>query len=104
MFYLADSVKTLAFTALAVAIFFPYNFSPVVENLFATGLNEWVSYGIDLVFWLIKIEVLYFFAVTVIRVGAARLKINKLSWLYLVPLSALAIVGTLLMYLDTLVR
>ena len=103
MFYLADSVKTLAFTALAVAIFFPYNFSPVIEDLFSTGLNEWVAYGIDLAFWLIKIEVLYFFAVSVIRVGAARLKIDRLSWLYLVPLSAIAIVGALLLYLDTLV-
>ena len=103
MFYLADSVKTLAFTALAVAIFFPYNFSPVVEDLFSTTLNEWAAYGIDMVFWLIKIEVLYFFAVSVIRVGAARLKIDRLSWLYLVPMSAIAIVGALLLYLDTLV-
>jgi hypothetical protein len=41
--------------------------------------------------------------VTVIRVGAARLKIDKLSWLYLIPLSVLAVVGVLLLYLDVIV-
>ncbi|MGA1821039.1 MAG: respiratory chain complex I subunit 1 family protein [Thermoplasmatota archaeon] len=97
MFYLSDSVKTLAFTALAVALFFPYNFSPVV------GLDGWPAFAVDMAFWFIKIEVLYFLAVTVIRVGAARLKIDFMSWLYLIPLSVIAIVGTFLLYLDTIV-
>ncbi|MFW3146486.1 MAG: respiratory chain complex I subunit 1 family protein [Thermoplasmatota archaeon] len=97
MFYLADAVKTVAFTALAVALFFPYNISPVF------GLEGWYAYAADIIFWLIKIEVLYFLAVTVIRVGAARLKIDKLSWLYLIPLSILSVIGVLLLYLDTLV-
>ena len=51
----------------------------------------------------IRPEVLYFLAVTVIRVGAARLKIDFMSWLYLIPLSVIAIVGTFLLYLDTIV-
>lgn len=97
MFYLSDSVKTLAFTALAVALFFPYNFSPVI------GLDGWGAFAVDMAFWFIKIEVLYFLAVTVIRVGAARLKIDFMSWLYLIPLSVIAIVGTFLLYLDTIV-
>ncbi|MEA3559017.1 MAG: complex I subunit 1 family protein [Candidatus Thermoplasmatota archaeon] len=97
MFMLADAVKTIAFTSLAVALFFPYNISPVF------GAEGWFAFGIDMVFWLIKIEVLYFLAVTVVRVGAARLKIDKLSWLYLVPLSVLSAMGVLLLYLDTIV-
>ena len=48
-------------------------------------------------------EILYFLAVTVIRVGAARLKIDRLSWLYLIPLTVLALVGVLLLYLDVIV-
>lgn len=96
LFYIADAVKTLAFLSLAVALFVPYNISPLLN---VEGIG---AYVLDLLFWLFKIEVLYFLAVTVIRVGAARLKIDKLSWLYLVPLSALAVVGSLLLYLDTL--
>lgn len=103
MFYLADAVKTVAFTSLAVALFFPYNFSPVVERAFETTLSDPAAWGIDILFWVLKIEVLYFVAVTVIRVGAARLKIDKLSWLYLIPLSIIGIIGVLLLYLDTLV-
>lgn len=106
MFYLADAVKTVAFTSLAIAIFFPYNFSPVVESVFDITLNgnlEWAAWGIDILFWLLKIEILYFLAVTVVRVGAARLKIDKLSWFYLVPMTLLGVIGVLLLYLDTLV-
>ena len=103
MFYLADAVKTVAFTSIAIALFFPYNFSPVIEQVFSTTLSDPVSWGIDIAFWLLKIEVLYFLAVTVIRVGAARLKIDKLSWFYLVPLSIIGILGVILLYLDTLV-
>ncbi|MFO8051727.1 MAG: complex I subunit 1 family protein [Thermoplasmatota archaeon] len=97
LFMLADAVKTVAFTSLAVALFFPYNISPVF------GAEGWLAFAADMVFWLIKIEVIYFLAVTVIRVGAARLKIDKISWLYLVPLSVLSVIGVLLLYLDTIV-
>jgi formate hydrogenlyase subunit 4 len=110
MFMLSDAVKTVAFTSLAIAIFFPYNLSPVIETFFqeigligsSTMMNHWVAFGIDVVFWLLKIELLYFLAVTVVRVGAARLKIDKLSWLYLVPLTVLALIGVLLLYLDVI--
>jgi len=108
MIYLADAVKTVAFTALAVAIFFPYNLSPVIETFveevgLAGSLDPWAAFGIDMVFWLLKIELIYFLAVTVVRVGAARLKIDKLSWLYLIPLSVISLVGVLLLYLDVIV-
>jgi NADH:ubiquinone oxidoreductase subunit H len=111
MFMLSDAVKTVAFTSLAIAIFFPYNLSPVIETFIQeigvigtdTMMNHWFSFGIDVVFWLLKIELLYFLAVTVVRVGAARLKIDKLSWLYLVPLTVLALIGVLLLYLDVIV-
>jgi NADH-quinone oxidoreductase subunit H len=111
MFLLSDAVKTVAFTSLAIALFFPYNLSPVIETFFQevgfigsdTMLNHWAAFGIDVVFWLLKIELLYFLAVTVIRVGAARLKIDKLSWFYLIPLTVLALVGVLLLYLDVIV-
>jgi formate hydrogenlyase subunit 4 len=111
MFLLADAVKTVAFTSLAIAIYFPYNLSPVIETFFQEVgvlgademMNHWVSFGVDMVFWLLKIELLYFLAVTVVRVGAARLKIDKLSWLYLIPLTVLAFIGVLLLYLDVIV-
>lgn len=103
MFYLADAIKTVAFTSLAIALFFPYNFSPVVEEVFSMTLSDPAAWGIDILFWLLKIEVLYFLAVTVIRVGAARLKIDRLSWLYLVPLTILGVIGIFLIYVDTLV-
>ncbi len=102
MFYLADAVKTVAFAALAIALFFPYNLSPAFDLAFLGGMENAGVVVVDVLFWVLKIEVLYFLAVTVIRVGAARLKIDRLSWLYLVPLSGLALVGALLMYLDVI--
>jgi len=95
LFYIADAVKTVAFASLFVALFFPYNISP------AWDLTGGGAFAADLLFWVLKVELVYFLGVTVIRVGAARLKIDRLSWLYLVPLSGLALVGALLMYLDT---
>jgi NADH:ubiquinone oxidoreductase subunit H len=102
MFYLADAVKTVAFSSLAVALFFPYGISGNIGELIGTQLSGWAAFGVDLVFWFLKIELVYFFAVTVIRVGAARLKIDRVSWLYLVPLSVLSVVGAIMLYLDTL--
>ncbi len=102
MFYLSDAVKTVAFAALAIALFFPYNLSPALDLSFLAGMENVGIVIVDVLFWVFKIEVLYFLAVTVIRVGAARLKIDRLSWLYLVPLSGLALVGALLMYLDVI--
>ncbi len=100
MFYLSDAVKTVAFAALAIALFFPYNLSPALDLSLLGGMENAGIVIVDVLFWVFKIEVLYFLAVTVIRVGAARLKIDRLSWLYLIPLSGLALVGALLMYLD----
>ncbi len=102
MFYLSDAVKTVAFAALAIALFFPYNLSPAFDLAFLGGMENAGIVVVDVLFWVFKIELLYFLAVTVIRVGAARLKIDRLSWLYLVPLSGLALVGALLMYLDVI--
>lgn len=102
MFYLADAVKTVAFASLAVALFFPYGISASIGDLLGSDLSGWVAFMVDLLFWFLKVELVYFFAVTVIRVGAARLRIDRLSWLYLVPLSALSIIGAILLYLDTI--
>jgi formate hydrogenlyase subunit 4 len=101
MFYLADAVKTVAFCSLAVALFFPYGISSQVGDLIGTNLSGWAVFGVDLLFWIFKVELVYFFAVTVFRVGAARLRIDRISWLYLVPLSVMSVVGAILLYLDT---
>jgi len=96
IFGLTDAVKMIVMTALTVILFFPYNLSP----LFA--LNGVFAVLIDSIFFLIKIFVVMFFEVTFIRVAAARLKIDQVSFGYWVPISLIGLLGLALIVLDTI--
>lgn len=97
IFSLADAVKTIVMTSLTVVLFFPYNLSP----LFA--LNGVFALIIDLLFFLVKLFLVMFMEVTFIRVAAARLKIDQVSYAYWVPLSIIGLLGLALIALDTII-
>ena len=90
MFYLMDSVKTVVMASLIVALFFPYNLSPVL------GLESYPAYAVDIIFYLLKVLIIIIFSVTLIRVAVARLKIDQIVYTYWVPLTLMALVGLIL--------
>lgn len=94
MFYLTDGVKTLAMASVIVALFFPYNLSPLL------GLESYLAYTVDIIFYLVKILIIIVFSVTLIRVAVARLKIDQIVYTYWVPLTLLALVGLICLMWD----
>ena len=87
MFYLMDSVKTVVMASIIVALFFPYNLSPVF------GLTSYPAFIVDIIFYLIKVLIIIVFSVTLIRVAVARLKIDQIVYTYWVPLTLMALIG-----------
>jgi formate hydrogenlyase subunit 4 len=94
MFYLTDGVKTLVMGTLIIALFFPYNLSPLL------GLESYAAIAVDVVFFLIKLFLVIFFSVTLIRVAIARLKIDQIVYTYWVPLTLLGLVGLICLMWD----
>ena len=98
LFYLADVIKAFAMVALMVALFIPYNLSPYigVQAAFPAGI-------IDGLFFLVKVFVVMFFSVTLIRAGMARFKITQASAVYVIAMTAIALVGMLLIWIDSMI-
>ena len=94
MFYLMDGVKTLVMASIIVALFFPYNLSPIL------GLDSYPAYAIDIIFYLLKVLIIIVFSVTLIRVALARLKIDQIVYTYWVWLTLLALVGLICIMWD----
>jgi formate hydrogenlyase subunit 4 len=94
MFYLTDGVKTLVMASLIVALFFPYNLSPLF------GFESYPAFAVDIVFYLVKVLLVIIFSVTLIRVAVARLKIDQIVYTYWVPLTLLSLVGLICIMWD----
>jgi len=97
LFSLADAVKTIVMVSLTVVLFFPYN----IAHLFA--LNGVFAIIVDSLFFLVKVFLIMFMEVTFIRVAAARLKVDQVSYAYWVPLSVIGLLGLALIFLDTII-
>jgi len=94
MFYLTDGVKTIVMATIIIALFFPFNLSPVL------GLENIAAFVVDIAFLLAKILLVVLFSVTLIRVGIARLKIDQIVYTYWVPLTLIALVGLICIMWD----
>ncbi len=103
MFYLADAVKAFVLGSLVVLLFFPYNLSPYLVEYTAFAWPEYALYAIDGLFFLLKVFVVLFASITLLRVSVARLKVDQVSHLYWVMLTGVVIAGILLMWLDMLI-
>jgi len=98
LFYLSDVIKAFAMVALVVALFVPYNLSPYI------GVRAALPAGIiDGLFFLVKVFVIMFFSITLIRAGMARFKISQASAVYVLAMTAIALVGMLLIWVDSMV-
>jgi formate hydrogenlyase subunit 4 len=98
LFYLSDVIKTFAMASLVVALFIPYNLSPMlgITAAFAAGI-------IDGLFFLVKVLVVMFFSISLIRAGMARFKISQASTVYVIVMTAIALVGMLLVGVDAMI-
>ncbi len=94
MFYLAQGVKTLVLAAVIVAIFFPWNISGFL------AMPPWLALPADILFFLAKAIFVLFFAVTLVRVGMARFRINQVVSIYWSYLSVIGVFGLLLLMAD----
>jgi len=94
MFYLTDAVKTVVVASLIVTLFFPYNLSPFLSF---SGIT---AYIVDFLFYLFKLFLVILFAVTMVRVGVARLKIDQVTAVYWINLTLLALIGLVLLMFD----
>jgi formate hydrogenlyase subunit 4 len=99
LFYLSDVIKAFAMTSLVVALFIPYNLSPVL------GIAATIPAGIvDGLFFLVKVFVVMFVSISLIRAGMARFKISQASTVYVLAMTVVALVGMLLIWADFVIR
>lgn len=97
MFYLADAIKMIVMAALIVALFIPYGIASLL------GIAGPLGAFIDTLFFLVKIFFVIFCAVIVVRVGFARLKVDQVARLFWIPMTAIALLGVILLALDRIV-
>lgn len=93
-FYLTDAVKTIAMLSIIIAIFFPYTLS----SFFTVPLIP--KFLLDSAFYLIKIFILMLISVTLVKVSVARLKIDQIVLLYLIPIAIISLIGLGLVIID----
>ena len=95
LFYLADVTKAFVMISLVVALFFPYNLSPVI------GISAGIPAAImDVLFFLLKVFLTMFISVILIRTAMARFKISQASYVYLIAMTLVSLVGLILIGVD----
>jgi len=101
-FYLSEAVKVLAITSLMVILFFPHGVAELFgARLILGGIDFTIA--ADVVLFLFKHIIIYFFTVTTIRIAMARLKITQVAQLFLLILTVTSLMGFLLIYLDPVI-
>jgi formate hydrogenlyase subunit 4 len=94
LFYLSQAVKTLVMGAIMVALFLPWNLSPFV------AMPAGLAAITDLIFFLVKVVLVMFVVVTLVRVGMARFRINQVVTVYWIYVSIIGLAGILLLMID----
>ena len=98
LFYLADTIKAFAMVSLVVALFFPYNLSPVIGIGAAAP-----AVIVDALFFLLKVFLVMFISVILIRTAMARFKISQASYIYIMAMTLIGLVGLILLHVDMIV-
>ena len=98
LFYIASAIRAFAMASLIVALFFPYNLSSVI----GIGVSA-PAMVVDGLFFLVKVFVIMFVCVMLIRAAMARFRIDQASKIYLVAMSLVSLVGMVLIWIDTIV-
>jgi formate hydrogenlyase subunit 4 len=94
LFTLSLGAKTIVMGSLAVAMFLPWNLSPLL------GLGGIAAMVVDLAFFALKVFAVLFLAVILLRIGVARFRINQVVSGYWAYLGALGIFGLIMLIAD----
>ncbi len=100
---LTEAFKALSLATLIVILFFPYTFASLFGISFSIG-GYTITPLIEVIFLLIKIVIVYSAGITILRVIMARLKISQAAKLFLFAVSAISIIGMVLIMLDPRMR
>jgi len=95
LFYIANAIKTFAIASLIIALFFPYSLSSIV------GIEAVApAFVVDVLFFLLKVFLIMFVCVMLIRAAMARFKIDQASKIYLIAMTSISLVGLILIWVD----
>ncbi|MCD6383473.1 MAG: NADH-quinone oxidoreductase subunit H [Thermoplasmata archaeon] len=100
MFMLADAVKTVALGTLVIALFFPWGLTPTLESVLDVDINKYIGWGIDFLFYMLKLILLVVVAVSFPRTAFSRIKVDQITDVYWKRVGAMALVGVFLLMLD----
>ncbi len=98
LFYLGNAIRGFAVLSLFIALFFPYGIGAAVG--FTSTAAVVVADGL---FFLLKIFLVMFVAVAVVRSAMARFKINQASVFYLMAVTLVSLAGLLLLWTDMMI-
>ncbi len=106
-YYMASSVHMVVLGSLIISIFFPYQLTeilyPLVEingpELPYLEMGLWVIL-VDTVFFLFKLLIVIYVGVSVLSISFARFRIDKVSYVYWIPVSIMAFIGLILVFLE----
>lgn len=96
LFSLSAAVKTVAMATLAVVLFLPWNPSWFI------AMAPAAAFIADALFFIVKIVLVVFFSVSVIRVMMARFRINHLVTFYWKYLGIAGIAGLVFIVIDAM--
>ncbi len=99
LFYLADAVKIVVMGTLIITFFFPYNLSSLLLHYFSLPHYAWLT--IDFLFYLLKLFIISFVVVTVMRVAFPRFRVDQVVKFYWGYATLASLIALSLIVLDT---
>jgi NADH-quinone oxidoreductase subunit H len=99
LFYLGNAIRGFAVLSLVVALFFPYG----ISALAGIPAGAW-AFLADGAFFLLKVFLVMFVAIALVRAAMARFKITQASTLYIGGMTLVSLVGLLLLWIDFVVQ
>ncbi len=98
LFYLGNAIRGFAVLALVVALFFPYGMSSVA------GVGSMAGAAIlDGLFFLVKVFLVMFVAVALVRSAMARFKVSQAGTFYIIAMTTISLIGLLLLWVDVII-
>ena len=100
LFYLADAVKIVVMGTIITTFFFPYNLSPLLTHYFSLPQYGWIT--IDFLFYLLKLFIVSFVVVTIMRVAFPRFRVDQVVKFYWGFATLVSFIALILIVIDTL--
>ncbi len=98
LFYLGNAIRGFAVLSLVVALFFPYGIGA------AAGIaNVTAAAVVDGLFFLLKVFLVMFVAVALVRSAMARFKVSQASVFYIMAMTLVSLVGLTLLWVDIII-